>query len=52
MGGGDTAHKSMLICSYIESKTETSMAKAKDYMGGTLYKENIYWKGGTTHLLS
>ena len=32
--GGGTAHKSMFICSYVESKTETSVAKAKDYIGG------------------
>ena len=31
---GDPAHKSMFICSYVESKTETRVAKAKDYIGG------------------
>ena len=31
--GWGTANKSMFICSYVESTTETSVEKAKDYIG-------------------
>ena len=39
--GGDTAHKNMFRCSrsYLESKTETSVVKAQDYI----------WGGDTRH---
>ena len=30
----DTAHKNVLRCSYLESKTELSVSKAQDYIGG------------------
>ena len=33
-GGRDKTHKSVFRCSYVESKTETSVAKAKDYIWG------------------
>ena len=32
----------MLRCSYIESKTETSVAKAQDFMGGGHRREKRY----------
>ena len=49
----------MFICSYVESKTETSVAKAKDYIGRgehhTYFLDWVYnWgKGGgdTAHTL-
>ena len=39
MGGHHT-------CSYLESKTEPSIAKAQDYMGGTPHRKNLYWEWG------
>ena len=50
--GGGTAHKNVLRCSYVESKTETSVAKAKDFMGGgdTAQKKCILG-GGTPHIV-
>ena len=40
-------------CSYLESKTEPSVAKAQDYMGGTPHtKKPILGVGGTPHILS
>ena len=29
------------VCSYLESKTEPSVAKAQDYMGGTPHRKNL-----------
>ena len=57
--GQDTElHKSMFICSYVESKTETSVAKAKDYIGRgghcTYFLDWVYnlgREGGTPHIL-
>ena len=56
--GGDTAHKSMFICSYVESKTKTNVAKAKDYIGGGHRTYFFDWVnnwdsegGGTPHIL-
>ena len=43
----------MFRCSYLDSKREQSVSKAQDYMGGgTPHRTNIYWEGGTPHILS
>ena len=48
----------MFICSYVESKTETRVAKAKDYIGGGHHTYFLDWVnnlgregGGTAHTL-
>ena len=42
-GWGDTTHENMFRCSYLESKTELSVAKAQDYMGGKSHKKTYTW---------
>ena len=39
-----------LLC--LESKTESSVAKEQNYMGGDTAQKKLYWKGGTPHLPS
>ena len=31
----------------LDSKTETSVAKAQDYVGGTPLRKNVFWEGDT-----
>ena len=50
-GWGDTTHENVFRCSYLESKTEPSVAKAQDYMGGTPHRKT-YTGGETPHILS
>ena len=54
-GWGDkNTHENVFRCSYLESKTEPSVAKAQDYMGGTPHRKNLYWEwggGDTAHTL-
>ena len=49
-GWGNTLHENVFRCSYLESKTEPSVAKAQDYMGGhrTYFVEKGNNWGGDT----
>ena len=51
--GGDTAHKNVIRCSYLESKTEMILAKAQGYIegGDTAQKKSILGGGDTAHTL-
>ena len=51
LGGGDTAHGNMLRCSYLESKTEPTVAKAHNYIGGTPHRKQYTGRWGTPHIL-
>ena len=46
-GWGDTAHENVSKCSYLESKTESIVAKTQDYMGGHRTEKTIL--GGGEH---
>ena len=49
---GDTTRGNVFRCSYLESKTKLSVSKAQDHIGGNNTQKNIYWGGGTPHILS
>ena len=43
----DSAHERVFRCSYLESKTEPSVAKAQDYIGCTEKMSTV--RGDTAH---